>query len=83
MPKSWFKLNKWKTGWVPASWQGWILSIAYLLFTIYNFFRISQSTSSISEFLFSFIPQTIVFTGLFSVLCYFTSDTNSNSNLME
>ena len=83
MTKPWFRLNKWKKGWIPASWQGWILTIAYLAFTVYNFLRIDGASHSVSDTLINFIPQTIIFTGLFSVLCYFTADNASEKNILE
>jgi hypothetical protein len=83
MKTAWFKLNKWKTGWVPTSWQGWLLSFGYIAFTIYNFIRIDRLSQSVSDTLINFIPQTIIFTGLFSVICYFTSDNSSEKNMLE
>lgn len=74
MQRSWFKLNKWKTGWVPIAWQGWLITLSYLTFTVYNFFRIDRVSPSASDTLMSFIPQTLLFTGLLSIVCYFTSE---------
>lgn len=83
MKKPWFILAKHKKGWVPASWQGWLLTAGYIAFTIYNFFRIDNASHSISDTLINFIPQTIIFTGLFSVICYFTADNSSDKNMLR
>src|SRR5437870_1160768 len=83
MRAPWFKLNKWKTGWVPISWHGWVLTGGYIFFVIYNFIRIDQGSHSISDTLINFILQTIISTGLFSVVCYFTSDNSSGKNMLE
>lgn len=74
MSKPWFKLNNMRVGWVPVSWQGWVITLAYIFFTIYNFLRIDSLSHSVSDTLINFIPQTLIFTGLFSVFCYFASD---------
>ncbi len=83
MFKPWFKLNKWKTGWIPISWQGWLLTIGFIGMTMYNFFRIHQSSQSIFDTLLIFIPQTLIFAGLFSTLCYFRSERSSGEEMLQ
>ena len=83
MKNPWFTLHKWGTGWIPITWQGWIVTIAFIGFTIYNFFRIDGMSHSVSDTLINFIPQTLVFAGLFSVVCYFKSDKSSDKNMLK
>ncbi len=79
----WFRLHKWKTGWVPITWQGWILTLLFIGLIIYNFFRIDETSHSVSDTLINFIPQTVVFAGLFSVFCYFKSERPSGEEMLK
>lgn len=74
MRKPWFRLNKLRIGWMPISWQGWFITFSYFILVIYNFVRIDSTSHSVSDTLINFIPQTILFTTLFSITCYFTSE---------
>lgn len=83
MSKAWFKLNKQRIGWMPISWQGWVLTIAYVAFTIYNFFRIESTSHSTSNMIMNFILQTLIVTGFFSTICYLTAEKSSVKNMLE
>ncbi len=82
MKLPWFRLNKRRVGWVPVSYIGWLLTFGFITFTVYNYIRIEKLSNSIPDAFIIFIPQTLLFTGLFSVLCYFTSDKNSGQDLL-
>lgn len=83
MAKAWFKVNKQKIGWMPISWQGWVLTISYIIFTVYNYKRIDETSQTLTEIFMDFIPQTIIFTGLYSVLCYLTAEKAASKDMLE
>ena len=56
----WFKAKLYGWGWAPARWQGWVVLIIFLVFTVNNFFRIDSRSHSGSDTLINFVPQTVV-----------------------
>lgn len=60
MRKPWFKSKNYGYGWRPATWQGWLILILFLILILANFFRIDAINHSISDLLANFIPQTVI-----------------------
>lgn len=82
MQKPWFKLTKWGKGWMPIRWQGWVLFLLFFALNIYNYIRIF-STQSTTDATVTFVWQTILFIGLFSIICYFKSEKTTGDNLLQ
>ena len=67
--KLWFKRKLYGWGWTPVTWQGWLITILYIM--IIMFFSLTIDTSSsFSEIFFPFILPTIVSTALFFRILY-------------
>jgi uncharacterized membrane protein len=55
--KLWFKAKRYGFGWIPCSWEGWLVLIAFVLFQVWNFLRIDSMSHSNSDTLRPFIIQ--------------------------
>ena len=74
MQKRWFaSLNK-GVGWRPATWQGWLIIVLYIVFLVWDFMRIDGPSHSISDTLIAFVPQGLAATVLLAFICYFTGE---------
>ncbi|MSR70518.1 hypothetical protein EXS62_00545 [Candidatus Kaiserbacteria bacterium] len=58
MQKYWFKAKRYGYGWYPATWEGWLIMLLFLVLMLANFYRIDSSSHSVSDTLINFIPQT-------------------------
>jgi hypothetical protein len=67
--KLWFKAKLYGWGWVPTSWQGWVLTAIYIL-GIVNFSMQASVEESGSDFLLTFAAKFIPLTLLFLLICY-------------
>lgn len=62
--KLWFRAKSFGWGWVPISWQGWLVTIVYILILVWTVVRIDPKVHSASDFLINyaivFIPATLI-----------------------
>ena len=75
MKKPWFKAKKYGWGWgLPATWQGWVIFIVYLIFIIWDFLRIDKYSHSASDTLRPFVIQVIGASIVLAVIAYLTGE---------
>lgn len=65
----WFRRKRYGWGWVPSSWQGWLTVLTYITLVVWNYSRLELESSSSSDVLKGFIPQTIILTIILLVVC--------------
>jgi hypothetical protein len=70
----WFKRKMYGLGWYPATWQGWMILLTFVLCVLWNFLRIDMASHSVSDTLTLFIPQTLVMVLVLSFICYETGE---------
>jgi amino acid transporter len=70
----WFKAKRYGWGWVPATWQGWLVLALYIAIVVANFLRIDASSHSVSDTLINFVPQTILLMLVLIGICYITGE---------
>ncbi len=66
----WFKSKTYGWGWVPATWQGWLIVLGYVLVMILLSLDMSNDTQPNTESLINFIVPFIVGTILLLYICY-------------
>lgn len=66
---SWFKRKLYGWGWVPVTWQGWLITILYVLFVLI-FASTVDETSSPQEIVFTCILPITLLTIMFIRICY-------------
>lgn len=65
----WFKRKLFGWGWVPVTWQGWLVLAWFVAVIAWNFFRIDAASHSVSDTLINFIPQTALALILLIIVC--------------
>lgn len=65
----WFKRKLYGWGWVPVTWQGWVLTLLYTALVIAFGYTIDD-TSPTSEVIFTFALPVVMLTVAFIKLCY-------------
>lgn len=70
----WFRAKTYGWGWVPVSWQGWMVVVIYMYAVGTVFFSVDSRSHSISDTLFNFILPCILATVVMIGICYRTSE---------
>jgi hypothetical protein len=66
----WFKANKSGYGWHPATWEGWIILLLYIVALVYSFLQIDRESHSVSDTLLGFFPRFLLFSALLTIVTY-------------
>lgn len=65
----WFKRKLFGWGWVPVTWQGWLVIAVYLL-AVLAFAATIDGTSPPQEVMFTFILPLVLLSGALIRICY-------------
>ncbi|MEP7162239.1 MAG: hypothetical protein ABI747_00535 [Candidatus Moraniibacteriota bacterium] len=65
---------KWFAFYYPATWEGWLVTIALIAFGVKVFFLIDRESHSASDTLLAFAPWVIALFALFDLLCFRTGE---------
>lgn len=71
--KYWFKAKLYGWGWTPATWQGWLVIVLYIVAVTAFGFTIDK-TSSPREVAFTFLLPTTLLTMALIRICYRTGE---------
>lgn len=77
-PRYWFAAKRYGWGWTPATWEGWVVLGTYIVVVLVNFFRIRAQTTTVSETMSSFIPETAIITFFLFYVCLKTGENPSH-----
>lgn len=69
MKKLWFKRKLFGWGWVPASWQGWVITLGYAALVILFGLTIDEN-SPVDEVVYTFLLPVTFLTLLFIRIAY-------------
>lgn len=67
--KYWFKRKLYGWGWVPVTWQAWVITLIYVVLLVLFFLTIDE-TSPTNEVMFTFIIPVILLTTTFITIAY-------------
>lgn len=70
----WFRRKIWGWGWVPATWEGWLVLAWFVAVIVWNFFRIDSASHSVSDTLINYIPQTALALLVLVFVCIWTGE---------
>ncbi len=70
----WFRAKRYGYGWVPATWQGYLVLVAYILLSLHAFIVIDAHSHSGSDTLINFVPRFILLTIILLVITYKTGE---------
>lgn len=68
--KLWFKAKRYGWGWYPATWEGWFITILYVLFILRTFLIIDIDMNPTAGILFRISIPLILATVILFVVCY-------------
>ncbi len=68
--KLWFSAKKYGWGWVPISWEGWTITLLYIVAITLNFMDIDKTSHSGSDTLISFAIPFVINTIFLLIICY-------------
>lgn len=67
--KLWFKRKTFGWGWTPCSWEGWAITLGYLVLVLF-FISTVDETSSIADIIFLFILPLAIITLILIEIAY-------------
>jgi uncharacterized integral membrane protein len=67
--KLWFKRKTYGWGWTPITWQGWLITLLYIVLLLIFVMTIDENSSS-REVAFTFAIPIILITVTFIRICY-------------
>jgi len=70
----WFKRKLYGWGWTPASWQGWLVLLVWVVIFVGEAVRISTVAISDGEVLLYFAPRALVLIGILLVITYWKGE---------
>ncbi|MCB1147939.1 MAG: hypothetical protein KDK38_14155 [Leptospiraceae bacterium] len=72
--KLWFRAKYFGWGWYPASWEGWAVTLGFVLFQYGNYRRLEAIASTESELQFFFLIETVIAALILIQICYTTGE---------
>ena len=75
MKKLWFRRKLYGWGWVPTSWEGWVVTIAYVTGLVLIFRDVDSRQHSVSDTLLNFDFWFVILTSILLVICYWKGET--------
>ena len=70
MRRLWFKNKSYGWGWVPCSWEGWIILVAYVMYNVAVFRHMDGLSHSGSDTLMAWDLYFLGSTAILVALCY-------------
>ncbi len=72
--KPWFRTKVYGWGWIPCSWEGWVVIFAFILFLVRDFLRIDENSLSASDTLRPFIGHMVIAILVLVAISYWKGD---------
>ena len=74
MQKLWFAAKRYGWGWVPCSWEGWVITIIAAVTIGMNVAMVDGTSHSVSDTLIGSVFPTVVIAALLIIICYLTGE---------
>jgi len=74
MKKLWFKAKRYGWGWYPSSWEGWIVTLLYLLFFAVLFVRTNSYADSGNSYVTGYVVHIVLATAALILICYYKGE---------
>lgn len=66
----WFKAKNYGYGWYPVTWEGWLVTILFVLFITFRANKVSQMFDTDSSFIFRYFFEILFSIIPLLVICY-------------
>lgn len=70
----WFKRKLYGWGWTPATWQGWLVVLLFILFLLWNGLTLAPDPTLTHPKLLWFFIETILAVAALILICYQTGE---------
>lgn len=70
----WFRAKEYGWGWTPATWQGWLLMVIYIVLVSAIFSRYDSSSHSGSNTMLDSLPLSLLLTFILILICFVTGE---------
>lgn len=70
----WFKRKAYGWGWVPATWEGWVTMLVFLVLLTLNALRFDSLIPPSNAQVLLFLIQTFVLVAILIAVCYVTGE---------
>jgi uncharacterized membrane protein YhaH (DUF805 family) len=70
----WFKAKRYGYGWYPATWQGWLIMLVWVVLITITAFQIDANSHSVSDTLIGIVPLWLFYTVILIVICVLTGE---------
>jgi hypothetical protein len=75
MKTYWFKAKTYGWGWYPSAWQGWLVTLGFLVLQLGNVYRLDFIRGASEQRLATeFVLETFFFVGILIWICYKTGE---------
>lgn len=68
--KLWFKAKSFGWGWTPITWQGWVVTLLYIVSILVHVQNIDVQTHSTNDIGMNFVIPFIINTVFLLIVCY-------------
>lgn len=72
--KIWFRRKLYGWGWMPITWQGWLVTLVYVAMLIRIFLNIDKNSHSVSDTLIGYFLPFVLLTIILIIICYKTGE---------
>lgn len=72
--KLWFKAKRYGWGWYPATWQGWLVIVLFIVVMTLNSMRINRNAENLTEVPLNFFIETVALIAILLFICYKTGE---------
>ncbi len=70
----WFRRKLFGWGWTPATWEGWLTLLVFVVAMVWNATRIDNASHSVSDTLLNLLPQTVVLVAILIGVCFWKGE---------
>ncbi len=74
MSPYWFHAKRYGWGWVPATWQGWLVLVGFVFAEVVVFWQVDHRSHSVSDTLTAAIPRMLALLALLVAICWSTGE---------
>lgn len=74
MSKLWFRRKRYGWGWYPASWQGWLIILVYVVALVFFIVRIDEQARGGNGILYTFFVPVFVLSAILIFVAYKTGE---------
>ena len=72
--KAWFKTKRYGWGWMPATWQGWLVLAAYIAYNANGLVGVDVRSHAEDGTLGAWVPYFFASTAVMILICYATGE---------